>query len=336
MQQLDPFAKEDELTAAAASWDVSHPVSALPGDIPLIDLTAWRTERDFGSESIQALVEQIRNACENIGFFQITGHGLSPNQIDNTMQSAEQFHLETPLEEKLLIHIDDSQETKTSLKGVGYLPLGERRFPRRQVGNRNEAFLIKKVKGYDLRNANQWPRALPAFQDAVIENATAIEAIAKSLVPLYAAALYLKPDFFDEAMAEPFWRLRLTHYPPSQQGHGIAPHVDTSFFTLLLQDSPGLVVHHHQRNEWIRMPFVPGAIVVNTGELLRQWSNDQFLSTRHFADNENDGSRFSVAFFFNAAPDYRMECLPTCCGPDRPAKYQAFSYSESQAVAQGE
>ena len=123
--------------------------------------------------------------------------------------------------------------------------------------------------------------------------------------------------------------------------YGIAPHVDTTFFTLLLQDGPGLKIFDHRCNLWISAPVVPEAFVVNSGELLRQWSNDRFLSTRHFATNrpaENgvEVDRVSVPFFFNANADYPMECLPSCHGTGNPPKYPAISYLESQGVAQGE
>jgi len=80
-----------------------------------------------------------------------------------------------------------------------------------------------------------------------------------------------------------------------------------------------------------------GGLVVNSGELLKQWTNDEFLSVKHFANN-TDGvnPRYSVPFFFNANSDYPMACVPTCTGPDRPKKYPTVSYAQSQGVVQGE
>ena len=75
---------------------------------------------------------------------------------------------------------------------------------------------------------------------------------------------------------------------------------------------------------------------MNSGELLRQWTNDRYLSVRHFANNAAAGSRYSIPFFYNAAADYPMECLPTCQGPGNPPKYPTISYEQSQAAAQGE
>ena len=79
------------------------------------------------------------------------------------------------------------------------------------------------------------------------------------------------------------------------------------------------------------------AFIVNTGELLRTWSNDRFISVKHFANNNTgNASRYSIPLFLNANSDYRMTCIPSCHGPDNPAKYPPISYAESQAVVQGE
>ena len=75
---------------------------------------------------------------------------------------------------------------------------------------------------------------------------------------------------------------------------------------------------------------------MNSGELLKQWTNDRYLSVRHFAGVAGDRSRYSIPFFFNAAADYTMTCVPTCCSDDNPARYPPISYNQSQAIVQGE
>jgi isopenicillin N synthase-like dioxygenase len=161
------------------------------------------------------------------------------------------------------------------------------------------------------------------------------------LLPLYAKALQMEKNYFAPAFTHPFYRLRMTHYPARPESEtgkfGISPHVDTTFFTLLAQDSPGLVVFSELRQCWIAVPMIENAFIVNTGELLKHWSNDEFISVKHFANNiAGHASRYSIPFFFNANTDYKMTCIPSCCGPDRPAKYPAISYDGSQGVTQGE
>ena len=87
----------------------------------------------------------------------------------------------------------------------------------------------------------------------------------------------------------------------------------------------------------VAAPVVPGALVVNTGELLKQWSNDRFLSVKHYVPpHRGDTDRYSVPFFFNATADYPMACLSSCADEDNPPRYPTVSYLESQAAAQHE
>lgn len=336
---FDAQARERELQAEAASWDTSSPVEADPGDIPTVDVGPWFASGE--DADLHDAATALRTASTEVGFHQLVGHGIRPDLIEAVFEMTERFH-SLPLESKQTIPMDDPD---FPIGGIGYLPVGERKLPRRTYGNLNEAFLIKSGRHNDRRidyDDNRWlpDDALPGFRSVVERYGRAVEALALRTLPIYAVALDLAPDFFAPAFADPFWRLRLTHYPADLPGpdgaFGIAPHVDTTFFTLLLQTGPGLTIFHQQRQQWLNVPVVPGAFVVNSGELLRQWTNDVFLSTRHYANNQSAQSRYSVPFFFNATADYEMVCLPTCQGPNNPAKYPPFSYLTSQAAAQGE
>ncbi len=333
--EFDAEAKERALQAEARSWDTSEPVPAGPDDIPVVDVGPW-----FKSGDRDALVEAataLRQASEEVGFHQLVGHGVDEELVDEIFAVTARFH-RLPSEIKQAIRMD---RPEWPIGGVGYLPVGERKLPRRTYGNLNEAFLMKSDKHIS-PDDNQWPpdEALPGFRRVVGAYAATVEALALRLLPVYAVALDLAPDHFEPAFSHPFWRLRLSHYPADPPGpdgaFGIAPHVDTTVFTLLLQNGPGLTIFHEQRQQWIQVPVLDGAFVVNSGELLRQWTNDRFLSTRHFANNLSAESRYSIPFFFNATADYEMACLPSCHGPDNPPKYPAVSYLTSQGVVQGE
>lgn len=335
-EPFDPQAKERELLAEANSWDTSRPAEPEPGDIPIVDVAPYFATND--RHDLEAAATELRAACERVGFYQLTGHGLSPALIAETFAQVKRFH-NLDVSTKQTINLDNPD---WPIPSVGYLPVGERRLPRRAKGNLNEAFLVKGDRTIDY-NDNQWlPESdIPGFRAAVETYGRAVTDLALRLLPVYAVALDLPADFFAPAFTHPFFRLRMTHYPPftasEDDEFGIAPHVDTTFFTLLLQDSAGLTIHSAERQQWINAPVIENAFVVNSGELLKQWSNDRFLSTRHFANNADGSSaRYSIPFFFNANADYPMECLPTCHGPGNPPKYPTISYNESQAVVQGE
>ena len=334
---FDPAERERELRRESELWDTSAARPAVDGDIPIIDLAAW-----FESDSARDLddvARQLAAASQTIGFHQLVGHGFDRELTEATFDATRRFH-GLPLEIKETIEID---RLGWPIGGVGYLPVGERKLPKRAQGNLNEAFLIKSDTGVGFDD-NQWPdpATIPGFRPTVERYAATISALAQRLLPAYAVALDLVPDYFTTAFRDPFWRLRLSHYPGVAAGdapdgaHGIAPHVDTTFFTLLRQESPGLTVYRAASDEWILVPVVADAFVVNGGELLRQWSNDRFLSARHFADNPTAHSRYSIPFFFNANADHVMDPLPTCSGPDNPLRYPPVSYRQSQAAVQGE
>ncbi len=335
MVAFDPAAKERELHDEATSWDTSAPVPAGPSDIPTVDVGPWFESAD--PADLADAADVLRDACERVGFHQLVGHGVTDAEIEEIFAATRAFHaLDDELKQPILM-----DRAGHPVGGSGWMPVGERKLPRRAKGNLNEAFLVKRDEhlGFD---DNQWldDAVLPGFRATVEAYNRRVEALALRLLPVWAVALDLPADFFASAFEHPFQRLRMTHYPPdlasATDEFGIAPHVDTTFFTLLLQDSPGLTIFSAERQCWISVPSVPGAFVVNSGELLRTWSNDRVLSTRHFANNSATESRYSIPFFFNATADFPMECLPSCHGPDNPPRYPTISYNQSQAVVQGE
>jgi isopenicillin N synthase-like dioxygenase len=128
------------------------------------------------------------------------------------------------------------------------------------------------------------------------------------------------------------YKLRATHYPSqpkaSDDEFGIAPHTDTSFLTLLApNDVPGLAFRT-QTGHWIDVPTVPGAFIVNGGQLLLRWTNDGFLATPHRAVNRTGGERYALAFFCDAQIDWPIAAVPTCVGPGRLPRYETTYYTD--------
>ena len=333
---FDPVAKEQQLRSESDSWDTSRVEEARVGDIPVIDLQSYFSGPT--DAKLEAIAGQLRDACESVGFFSIVGHQVPQALVTSMFDYARKFHA-LALDEKQAIAMDRAD---WPVGGIGYLPVKHRKLPARDKGNLNEAFIVKCDHKLTMDD-NQWPRdaSLPGFRAAVERYAAALEALGKRLLPVFARALEMQPDFFNEAFVAPLYRLRMTHYPPRPNvpadEFGIAPHVDTTFCTILAQDRPGLTIFSERRRQWIKAPLLDNAFIVNTGELLRTWSNDRFISVKHFANNNTGNeSRYSIPFFLNANSDYRMSCIPSCCGPDNPAKYPPISYAESQAVVQGE
>jgi hypothetical protein len=138
---------------------------------------------------------------------------------------------------------------------------------------------------------------------------------------LYARALHLPLEYFDQPFSEPQYKLRMTLYPYqtdlADDEFGIAPYTDTSFLTLLAPNEvPGLAIRT-QTGKWIDAPAISGAFVVNGGQLLQRWTNDYFLATPHRAINRSRGERYALAFFCDANIDWPIAAVATCVGLQR-------------------
>ncbi|MFN4091074.1 MAG: isopenicillin N synthase family dioxygenase [Alphaproteobacteria bacterium] len=308
--------------------------SAPDGQIPILDLGPWLRQEDGAADRTAA---SLRHALTEVGFYFIVNHGVPQGLIDAAFAAAAEFHA-LPLEEKLRLHFDAF--------AVGYLPmrgdtLRTTDVARNTKGNLNEAFFVKRdlsadhpdvIAGKPFRGVNRWPPGMPAFRETVLAYCAALEGLAASLLPLYARVLGLAPDFFDAPFRDPQFTLRMTHYPRqdvvADGEFGIAPHVDSSFMTLLAQNEvPGLSIRSRDGG-WIEAPAVPGSFIVNGGEMLRRWSNDRLLATPHRVINRSGRERYAVPFFFDCNIDWPVAPVATCVSPEDPPKFPPTTYLE--------
>ena len=303
-------------------------------EIPVLDLAGLRA----GAPGAKAkLAARLRHVFEHVGFYYVVNHGVAQAQIDDAFAAARRFHAQ-PLDKKLEIHLNEYN--------IGYLPMrgGTTRHSALNADNKpnvNEAFFCARdlapdhpdvIAGKPYRCANKWPADLPGFRATCLAYTSALETLARSLVPLYALALDLPESHFDEAFSKPMFKLRMTHYPPQDAAadneFGLAPHTDTSFMTLLAPNAVAGLSIRLPSGRWIDAPAIEGAFLVNGGDMLRRWTNDRFLATPHRVLNRSGAERYAIPFFFDCWAEHVMECLPTCTGPDNPPRYEPLTYVE--------
>ena len=157
-----------------------------------------------------------------------------------------------------------------------------------------------------------------------------------------ALGLGLDEGFFDEFVVKGDNNLRLLHYPPVkkevfERNKGqvrAGAHTDYGSVTLLWQDGrAGMQVQSEEGGEWKDVVPVEGTVVVNAGDLLSRWSNDQIKSTRHRVvepparleeGQQEYPARYSVAYFCNPDYDKMIEAIPgTYGGEHGEKKYEA-------------
>src|SRR5207253_6698449 len=125
----------------------------------------------------------------------------------------------------------------------------------------------------------------------------------------FALALGLEEDYFDSMVTRPPSKLRLIHYPfddAVQDAPGIGAHTDYECFTILLADKPGLEVMNNL-GQWIDAPPVPGAFVVNIGDMLEVMTAGAFVATAHRVRSVSE-ERYSFPLFY--ACDFHTQIKP--------------------------
>ena len=141
---------------------------------------------------------------------------------------------------------------KINHAGVGYIPnKGEfgkhsRYYTGPKKPDVSEAFLLQRDWGSCPPNSrNQWPDGETEFQATMIAFFEATEDLSLQMLPLYARALDMPPDFFQDKFPKDRCLnvLRVSHMPPDpleDNEFNICPHTDGSFMTLLAtSDQPG-------------------------------------------------------------------------------------------------
>jgi 2OG-Fe(II) oxygenase superfamily len=83
----------------------------------------------------------------------------------------------------------------------------------------------------------------------------------------------------------------------------------------------GVQVLDRDTTTWVDVPPVPGAFVVNIGDLMARWTNDRFRSTVHRVVPPDGRDRFSVVFFMDLDHHATIEVLPTCVPAGEQPRY---------------
>ncbi|HYC48182.1 MAG TPA: 2-oxoglutarate and iron-dependent oxygenase domain-containing protein [Burkholderiales bacterium] len=303
--------------------------------IPVIDFgPAFRGEPG----GLDAVAAHVRHACEHVGFFYIAGHGVAQEVIDAAFEASREFHA-LPLEDKMRLKINENN--------IGYLPVNQSMQRATTVHkntrpNYNDSFFISHDRGADhpdviagkpLRGRNQWPDGHAQMRAAMVRYFKALEGVGERMLPVLARSLDMPADYFGPFFEnEAHINLRFLHYPPQEtddaEQFGQAPHTDNSFITILAREKvPGLAVQLPS-GEWLPPPVIPGTFLVNLGNMMKRWSNDRFRSTPHGVLNDSGADRYSIAFFYSPNPASRIECLPSCTGPDNPPRYPPALYGD--------
>lgn len=305
--------------------------------VPVIDISDFFTG---DPEKMQAVADQITEACEFSGFFQIVGHGVDEGFIDSVYDVSRRFFdLSEEAKSKVAQPSPDqvrgwSGVAKESLSSsLGEESPGDLK-EKMDIGPCNvpdEPYYSMEVAGPHFA-PNLWPEEPAEFRTMWVRYFEEMSELSASLMKMFALGLDLPVDFFEDKIDKHISMMRVLNYPdqpdaPLDGQLRAGAHSDYGSLTLLRQeDRPGGLQVRNKAGRWIDVPAVPGGFVVNIGDLMAEWTNDRWVSTMHRVvnpprDAADDSRRISIVLFHQPNYDAMIECLPSCLPDDGVAKY---------------
>jgi len=301
--------------------------SDLIGQVPVIDVGA--ITRDASSTASRVAVDDIARACREWGFFQVINHNVPSKLIADTWAQTRQFFAQ-PVSDK-----EKLMRTRDNPWGYYNNELTKNQRDKKEVFDYT-------TDGFDpiYSAENRWPegnaefgRTMQAYRDACTD-------LGLSLLQAFCVGIDLPADHMQKDFAENHTGfIRLNYYPvkdpmaSSDTAHlpdadlGVHHHTDAGALTVLMQDDVG-GLQVFRDGYWHNIAPVPGAFVINTGDMMQVWSNDNYQAAVHRVLAMNDRDRFSIPFFFNPSAATTGSPFPTVISTECPARYKTIPWSE--------
>jgi len=301
--------------------------------IPLVDLEPWFHGDDAAQRE---LAEQVDAHLRRCGFLVVVNHGIDPTVLANTRAAcAEFFHLPEEQKAKLTPRNDvyrgwvgGGKESNAATYGIDTPPDLKETFAYGTV----DATPEHRAQYPTWYAPNLWPDQTPSLQPAAEQFWRSARTLADELLQLFALALGLDQNHLLDHCRHTTstgtlnWYWPFTREDPVEGQFRIGPHTDFGTLTILdRQPGMGGLQVLDDKGGWVDAPTIEGSLIVNTGDMLKQWTNDRWRSNEHrvlppTADAPHE-ELISLIFFHEPDADAIVEPFETCVSPDNPARY---------------
>lgn len=302
-------------------------------EIPLLDLAPLASGGDTSE-----LVQTFAKAYGETGFAYAINHRIDRGLRAAVFDASERFHA-LPEAAKNAIALDKNHR--------GYIAINtstDVNSDLAEVTKPNQSASFMMMREDDevstdiyLSGPNQWPD-LAGFRAACEDYAAAMTDLGRSLMSLALNAAGVTDHAILAGFDTPTIWLRLLHYPPQAAQsdddlYGSAPHKDFGCLTLLAQDDVGGLQVQTPAGNWVDVPPIEGALIINVGDMLHRMTNGRLLSTPHRVINKTGRERYSVPFFFDPHVSTDIAPLPGTGAPKfAPINFGDFLRSELEAA----
>nr|AJW28690.1 1-aminocyclopropane-1-carboxylate oxidase [Rubus idaeus] len=267
----------------------------------------------LNGEERTATMETIKDACENWGFFELVNHGL-PIELLDTVEKMTKEHYKNCLEQRFkeLVASKGLEAVDTEVKDMDW----------------ESTFYLKHLPH---SNISQVPDLEEDYRKVMKEFALKLEKLAEELLDLFCENLglekgYLKKAFYG-SQGSPTFGTKVSNYPPCPTPDlikGLRSHTDAGGVILLFQDDKVSGLQLLKDGKWVDVPPMRHSIVINLGDQLEVITNGKYKSVEHRVIAQTDGTRMSIASFYNPGSEAVIHPAPTLVEKEAEEKNQVY------------
>ncbi|MBA0773299.1 hypothetical protein Gotri_008586 [Gossypium trilobum] len=263
--------------------------------------------------------KKLHLACKDWGFFQLINHGIADGLIEKMKIDTQEF-FKLPLEEKMAY-----AQLPNEIEGYGQTLV---RSADQKLDWNDMLFLFPLP--VPLRNMRFWPTNPPSFRETFDKYSTELHKVTIYLINRIAKNLGTDPEMLSSSFEDGAQAIRTNYYPPCAEASkvlGASPHSDATGLTLLLQmnEVEGLQIKKDEK--WVPVKPIPGALIVNIGDIIEIMSNGEYKSIEHRVVVNQEKERLSMAAFHSPKVGTEIGPLADLVRTNK-AQYKTMSLEE--------